>query len=179
MRMFIVIFMTFLINLSVSGQSSSYSGQQERDIKALSPAEKKGYLAGKGMGFAKAAELNGYPGPKHVLDLSEELSLTEEQTTKTRQLFKSMKEEAVALGEELVSREKQLDRLFVDEDITREALNSPLLEIGSLKAKIRYVHIKSHLRQKEILNTKQVKKYNDLRGYTSGEANESHHHHTH
>lgn len=46
------------------GQSAEpYAGQQSRDIKALSDEEMKGYLTGAGMGFAKAAELNRYPGP--------------------------------------------------------------------------------------------------------------------
>ena len=45
-----------------------YSGQQGRMIKALSSKEVQGLLQGKGMGMAKAAELNQYPGPRHVLD---------------------------------------------------------------------------------------------------------------
>jgi hypothetical protein len=36
-------------------------------------------LKGEGMGMAKAAELNGYPGPTHVLTLAKELALTESQ----------------------------------------------------------------------------------------------------
>jgi hypothetical protein len=48
-----------------------YAGQQNRTIKALSDEDIVGLLKGDGMGFAKAAELNGYPGPKHVLDLGD------------------------------------------------------------------------------------------------------------
>ena len=46
--------------------SSPYAGQETREIKALSRDEINGYLSGDGMAFAKAAELNHYPGPKHV-----------------------------------------------------------------------------------------------------------------
>ena len=63
--------------------TSPYAGQQARDIKALSPDEIQGYLTGQGMGLAKAAELNGYPGPLHVLELAAELKLTEEQDRKS------------------------------------------------------------------------------------------------
>lgn len=42
------------------------------------------------MGLAKAAELNGYPGPLHVLELAVDLSLTAEQKAATETLFKSM-----------------------------------------------------------------------------------------
>ena len=48
---------------SLTFAQSPYAGQESREIKSLSPAEVDGYLAGAGMGFAKAAELNGYPGP--------------------------------------------------------------------------------------------------------------------
>jgi hypothetical protein len=49
---------------------SPYAGQQTRAIKALSPEDLAGLLNGEGMGMAKAAELNGYPGPVHVLELA-------------------------------------------------------------------------------------------------------------
>src|SRR5262249_20157560 len=45
----------------------SYAGRQTRAIKALSEEDIAPLLNGEGMGMAKAAELNGYPGPKHVL----------------------------------------------------------------------------------------------------------------
>jgi hypothetical protein len=41
---------------------SPYAGQEKREIKALSAEDIEGYLTGQGMGFAKAAELNHYPG---------------------------------------------------------------------------------------------------------------------
>ena len=49
---------------------SPYAGQQTRAIKALSPEDLAGLLNGEGRGMAKAAELNGYPGPVHVLELA-------------------------------------------------------------------------------------------------------------
>src|SRR5687767_11125254 len=52
---------------------SPYVGQEDRAIKALDAKDVDGLLAGSGMGYAKAAELNGYPGPMHVLELAEKL----------------------------------------------------------------------------------------------------------
>ena len=46
--------------------ASAYAGQQSRAIKSLSEQDVDDLLAGRGAGFAKAAELNGYPGPAHV-----------------------------------------------------------------------------------------------------------------
>jgi hypothetical protein len=42
---------------------SPYAGMQTRPIKALSAEQVADLKAGRGMGLAMAAELNGYPGP--------------------------------------------------------------------------------------------------------------------
>src|SRR5262245_26723374 len=89
--------------------STPYAGQEQREIKALSAEEIQGYLSGSGMGLAKAAELNHYPGPKHVLDLAEPLQLSIEQRQKTQTIFAAMRTEAVRLGTQLIARERQLD----------------------------------------------------------------------
>jgi hypothetical protein len=56
--------------------STPYADQQHRIIKALSEEEIAALLKGEGLGMAKAAELNGYPGPLHVLTLARELELS-------------------------------------------------------------------------------------------------------
>jgi hypothetical protein len=58
-----------------------------RQIKALSAQEIEGLLAGEGMGFALAAELNGHPGPKHVLELASELDLSADQVAQVEAIF--------------------------------------------------------------------------------------------
>src|SRR5215831_6066543 len=99
------------VSAPVNSQSP-YAGLESREIKALSPQEISDYLAGKGMGFAKAAELNGYPGPAHVFELATQLHLTPEQKAKTEALFQKMQARAIGLGKELVEQERALDRLF-------------------------------------------------------------------
>ena len=56
-----------------------YAGLQNRPLKALSDEQLADLKAGRGMGLALAGELNGYPGPKHVLELAKELNLTDAQ----------------------------------------------------------------------------------------------------
>ncbi len=144
---------------------SPYAGQQHRQIKALSKAELDGYLSGKGMGFAKAAELNDFPGPKHVLELSEELQLTEEQLGETKPLFNSMQARAIELGQLLVEKEKGLDSVFAGKTITPEELEVVLFEIADIRAKLRYTHLEAHLSQKKLLTSRQVHEYKRSRGY--------------
>ena len=91
-----------LLVLSTTVDSQSpYVGQESREIKALSAQEVSDYLSGRGMGLAKAAELNGYPGLAHVLEFATELELTSEQKSKTEVLFKKMQAQAIPLGEQL------------------------------------------------------------------------------
>ncbi|HEV2611441.1 MAG TPA: periplasmic heavy metal sensor [Noviherbaspirillum sp.] len=148
-----------------SATSTSYAGQETRDIKSLSQEDINGYLAGKGMGFAKAAELNGYPGPMHVLELASELQLTPEQQAKTKQLFDAMQVKASMLGRELVAAEQKLDRLFAGRSANTELLDNSLKEIGALQAKVRGAHLEAHLTQAEILTAEQTARYLTLRGY--------------
>ena len=57
---------------SYAQQSQPYGGMQARPLKALSSEELADLKAGRGMGLALAGELNGYPGPKHVLELAKD-----------------------------------------------------------------------------------------------------------
>jgi Spy/CpxP family protein refolding chaperone len=145
--------------------ASPYSGQESREIKALSAEEVSALLAGKGSGFAKAAELNGFAGPAHVLELASELQLTGEQRARTEALFASMSATAAARGRALVDKERELDALFATRAITPERLTSSLREIGALQAAVRAAHLEAHLAQVEILTSEQNSSYSKLRGY--------------
>lgn len=153
--------------VSTAAPASAYIGQEERDIKALSPEDVTAYLSGKGMGLARAAELNGYAGPAHVLELAAQLELTTEQRTRTEALFAAMTSKATPLGQTLVAQERQLDRLFATKAVTAELLASSLNEIGSLQAQIRGAHLEAHLDQVAILTAEQSARYAQLRGYRS------------
>jgi Spy/CpxP family protein refolding chaperone len=155
----------------VAAQASSpYTGQELRSIKALSAEDTAALLAGKGMGLAKAAELNGYPGPAHVLELAAPLALTPEQRSRTQALFDSMESGAQALGRALVEQERRLDTLFATKSVTPELLKSALSEIGALQAQVRAAHLQAHLDQVAILTPQQVAHYARLRGYAGSTA---------
>jgi Spy/CpxP family protein refolding chaperone len=154
--------------------ASPYAGEEAREIKALSAEDVEAYLTGQGMGFAKAAELNGYAGPKHVLELAGELELTAEQRTRTQALFASMQTKAVALGRRLVDEERKLDRLFAGASITQESLQQSVARIGALHADVRAAHLEAHLAQAKILTPEQRAHYLRLRGYHSPGAHHAH-----
>ncbi len=104
MRLIIVIGLIAFSAVTANTQSSQpYSGMQTRDVKALSEEQMADLKAGRGMGLALAAELNGYPGPKHLLELTDDIGLTDQQREKIRQLFGAMQLEAIPIGQALIT----------------------------------------------------------------------------
>jgi Spy/CpxP family protein refolding chaperone len=156
------------------GQHSPYIGQQQREIKTLSASDTKMYLEGHGMGMGKAAELNHYPGPRHVLDLATELKLSREQFVKTRQAYDKMHAEAVRLGKLIVAKEKQLDSLYAAQKMSETQLRAIVGDIAKLQGELRFTHLNAHLEMKKILSPQQVAKYDELRGYGKGTSHGKH-----
>lgn len=150
--------------------TSPYVGQEVRGIKSLSQDEVEGLLAGEGTpfgGMAKPAELNGYPGPRHVLDMADELDLSESQHSQIKQIYEEMRDEAVSLGKMIIEKEEQLDEAFTNKTVTEQQLGQIIRDSADIYADLRFVHLKYHLLMVDILNEDQVEKYNELRGYTS------------
>lgn len=163
----VLIFILGAASFAIAAQPprSPYTGEQNREIKALSSQEVESYLSGRGMGLAKAAELNRYPGPAHVLELADRLDLSAAQRARTKSVFDAMEAQARALGKALVEREAELDRLFASRQISRATLESSLAEISKLQGELRRVHLEAHLEQTNILTPEQVAAYAELRGY--------------
>lgn len=158
---------TLLLATVASADLSPYAGEQTRGIKALSAGEVSNLLGGHGMGFARAAELNSYPGPRHVLDMAAELKLTPAQTTELNRVFAAMQAAALPLGRELVGRETELDRLFTGRHATVDAVLALTREIGRLQGELRAVHLNAHVATVGILQPAQVARYDERRGYTA------------
>ena len=162
--------------LFATGQESRtpYIGQEAREVKALSAEEVNQLLTGQGMGLAKAAELNHYPGPKHVLELSLRLALSAEQIERTKEIRRAMSEEAIRLGKLIIERERKLDELFASGEIDEEGLSELTGEIGRLQGQLRAAHLRAHLEMKTLLSEHQARLYDQLRGYGNGHSHGQH-----
>lgn len=145
--------------------ASPYRGEESRQIKSLSAADIEELLRGGGWGFAKSAELNGIPGPAHLLELKDEIPLSPEQVAAVETLFREMNAAARAKGTKLIALERELDRRFREGTITEKALESALKEIGMVRSALRFIHLNTHLKTPAILSPGQIRRYNRLRGY--------------
>jgi hypothetical protein len=120
---------------------TSYAGLQQRPDKALSAQQIDDLRAGRGMGMALAAELNDYPGPRHVLDLSDKLGL----------------------GLTPAQR-KRVSRLFAQKRAGDAELRSITAVIARRNGDLRYVHLGYHLSVRGLLSDRQIARYATLRG---------------
>ena len=150
--------------------NSPYAGQQARSIKALSATQEQDLLQGYGMELAKAAELNGYPGPMHTLELAQALELSVVQKQASQELLDLHKADVRRIGAELVEAERALDQSFATRQITAAGLTSHTDRIAQLQATLRANHLQTHLQQTALLTPHQINRYAELRGYTAGVA---------
>ncbi|MDQ5848442.1 MAG: Spy/CpxP family protein refolding chaperone [Pseudomonadota bacterium] len=146
-------------------QHKPYAGEQQRDIKALSADEIKQYLEGAGMGYAKSAELNHYPGPVHALELADPLRLTSEQRAQTRRLMEEHRAEARGIGAKLVEAERALEAAFRTGKVDQASLAEAVRKAAALQGDYRLSHLETHRRLRAILTDDQVVSYDSLRGY--------------
>jgi hypothetical protein len=153
-----------------SFQTSPYAGQELRDIKSLSDDDIQSLQKGTGEAFggmAKLAELNGYPGPRHVLDMASELQLTNRQKMEIERIYQNMSNNAKSIGAAIIDIEQNMDGAFVNKTITQENLKLMLDKSADLYAQLRFVHLSAHLDTIQMLTMEQVQMYNTMRGYDS------------
>ncbi|GAA0609386.1 hypothetical protein [Thalassospira tepidiphila] len=144
---------------------SPYVGQQHRPVKSLSADDMAELRKGGGWGLAKAAELNGVPGPAHLLELSAQIPLSSDQHAAITALYADMKENAIIAGNRLIEAEVALDAAFKAGGLTAEELEGLINTITQSLGRLRYVHLSTHLKTPEILSPDQIARYNSLRGY--------------
>jgi Spy/CpxP family protein refolding chaperone len=152
---------------SWAASQAPYAGWDGREIKALSAEQIDELRTGRGMGLALSAELNGYPGPRHVLDFADALDLSAEQRVRTQELFDAMQAQAIALGQQVIAGEAALDRMFADSSASEDAVQAATAELGQLQGTLRGHHLRYHLATRELLSPHQVMRYQELRGYAA------------
>ena len=169
----LILIATCAFSATDHSHKSKYAGEEKREIKSLSATDIEELQNGKGWGLAKAAELNGVPGPAHLLEMKAEISLSADQTSAIEDIYKKMKQEAIPLGLELIELERELNNHFAKRTITNELLRQILQKIARVYSELRYVHLSAHLKTPDVLTSEQITLYNKLRGYSSDDPCEN------
>ena len=166
----LILFFILLTTNSFAGENknhtSHYVGEQKREIKSLSTNDIAELKRGGGWGFAKPAELNGVPGPAHLLEMKGKISLSDSQIASIEEIHKKMLSEAIPLGKKYIIAERVLDQIFVSKSYNKENLLSLIKKTEQIRARLRFVHLSKHLETVNILSDSQISLYNKLRGYS-------------
>ena len=149
--------------------SQPYAGQDVRQISSLSADDVADLEKGSGWGLAKPAELNGYPGPSHVLEFADKLELNSTQKTAVEGAFTAMQLKAKELGAALITAESALDEAFKNRSVTPTVLTERIASTEEIRAALRYVHLAAHLEVTPLLTEEQKTQYAALRGYGDGQ----------
>lgn len=170
------------VAMSVAAQpalTSPYQDELSSEMRGLTTKEIEDLREGRGMGLARAAELNGYPGPRHVLDAVEtgQFHLNQEQLTAVRQLFQGMSREARRLGATILKEEQGLEAAFRAGTIDATDLRARVARIAAFKGELRAIHLKTHLETRALLTDHQIERYNQVRGYAGSGAGPGQHKH--
>lgn len=127
------------------------------------PPDRDGLLNGEGMGMASYAESNGWPGPKHVLDLAAKLELTAKQKAEVKEIYDDMLSRARTLGKMIVKVEGELNYQFNSGMLKQESVEEDAESIGKMRGTLRGIHLGAHVRTKAVLTPKQIELYVALR----------------
>jgi Spy/CpxP family protein refolding chaperone len=153
------------IIITPAPQQSPYQGFETREVKTLSTEKQEGLKRGADLTYALAAEMNGYAGPLHVLELADQLGLDADQKKRTQVIYDKMRREAVATGEALIAAEAHLDRMFQMKQASYDRVEAQTSVIAGQEAKLRAIHLNAHLAINELLTPEQRESYDRLRGY--------------
>ena len=148
---------------------SPYVGQDAQTLKNLSAADIDELKRGGGWGLAKVAELNGIPGPAHLLELKDAIPLSHKQISEIEKIFSEMKTEAIAMGDILIAAESRLEAAFQSGPVGDTELQAMLRDVADARRELQYVHLSRHLSTPALLEPQQISRYNTLRGYGADE----------
>jgi hypothetical protein len=149
------------------GHASPYAGLGTREIKSLSEEDIEALQQGSGWGLALPAELNGVPGPAHLLELKEELGLSPDQVSAIEAIRADMQTEAIKAGERFMAAEATLDAAFTAGDLDEARLRHLTHRAEAARGDLRFVHLSRHLSTPALLSDEQINRYGELRGYAS------------
>jgi hypothetical protein len=161
-----------------AGVVPPHVGALSPEIPGLGADEIAGLRRGDGAGQARVAEVQGYPGPMHVLQASDagQLFLSADQIVRVREIHQAMAREARRLGIRVLDAEQDLAHALRSGAIEEASLQTRVDHIAALRGELRAVHLRAHLRTRALLDPGQLARYAELRGYAPAGGQPGHRH---
>ena len=158
---------TFAVVAAQSGHGSHEAGSSASPAHRRMQAaleERNGVLAqGLGAGLAFPADQNYYPGPLHVLELTDVLRLTAQQERQVEALQTAMFTASRPASKRLLESETRLRRLFADGIADEPRVRAATIETERAWAEVRLVHLFAHLKTRAVLSEEQRRLYHEAR----------------
>jgi Spy/CpxP family protein refolding chaperone len=118
---------------------------------------------GEGGGMGMLAEMYGYPGPKHLLDIHDSLRMGPGQVQRIANLYDEMRAAAAGKGQMIIVKEEELEDLFGSGRADEPTVRKLASEIGRMRGDLRAVHLTAHLKAWGLLTEEQRTRYKAIR----------------
>ena len=168
-----VVAVTVVLGALVAGTSAQHQGAHgshagpglapHRQMQATLDEIDRVIAQGLGAGMAFAADQNGYPGPRHVLELKDHLRLTPAQEARITALQTAMFAAARPKSARLLDAEARLRGLFADGIADEGRVRAAVAEVERARAEVRLVHLLTHLDTRTVLTDEQRRAYHEAR----------------
>jgi Spy/CpxP family protein refolding chaperone len=132
--------------------------------------ETEALLSGESISETRPAETFGYPDPRQVATMGEQLDLSDEQKNMVQNILQIRRNQALYFGNKIVAEELLLDDLFRKGEVNFANLGNRLESIGGWRWRLRLIHLEAYLKTKIVLSPEQLKKYQTLRAAQSKET---------
>ncbi|MDB5120462.1 MAG: hypothetical protein JWN56_1680 [Sphingobacteriales bacterium] len=121
--------------------------------------------------MVKVAEVNNYPDPCRVIEISTHLKLTPAQLSKLTTIKSSLEFKAKEMDGFINQQEKKLNDLFASGKAEEGSIIYYTNKLGLYEGELRNAYLQAHLKTRYVLTPAQLKKYNQLESSTKKSNN--------
>ncbi|MFD0748716.1 hypothetical protein ACFQZS_01090 [Mucilaginibacter calamicampi] len=150
-------------SVTVNAQSPTDTAVTKSPIRTLTRQQYDAYLKGNaGNEMAAAGELNHYPMPDKVLNLSNQLDLSAVQIKKITEISTLMHRRRLQIGGSIISNEKMLDSLFKYRKVSEGNLIFYTNRHGLYQGELKNAVLQACLATEKLLSQQQIAKLETL-----------------
>jgi len=157
------LFFSFIMLSSAAVFAQSDSTASKSPVRTLNRQQYDAYLKGTASDeMATVAEMNHYPMPDKVLELSNQLDLSTVQIKKITEVNTQMHRRRLQIGGSIISNEKMLDSLFKTRKMTDGSLIFYTNRHGLYQGELKNAILQACIATEKLLSAQQITKLEAL-----------------